>query len=372
MNVLERKFKGKAKRYINGDGHSGWVKSPVSGKKIGIKQWLRIITNKKLTYHRNSNWKEVDGGFIESSIEMYSGDFQSAVKDEPQKMVEAVLEHKNDVIPIFINSIYSGIALSEKINQVNQELLEQMFNAFPCSDDTSRFKYFCDIIANAKIYTWSSDVIDLLKDIVLNYEEDRDTIQLQNTGLNSSELISKSLNCVRGRGLIAVGQLLWNNQELFCEFKSVIDILVLDKDPAVRMAVLHVLWPVYNIDREYAETRILQIYESDVRMASFQDSKDMFFRLYEKYKERILDVIGKCFDTNDDRLIEMGGASICEFFIRNNEFVETMATIEQQDEKQIKAILHMAVLYLKFDEYRETSKKIILKIKILMMTWNFH
>lgn len=84
LRVLERKFEGRSYRYMNGDGHSGWVASPVSGKKIGRNQWLQIITNQKLKNRRHSKWNEVKGGFIESSIEMFSGDFSSAVRAEPE------------------------------------------------------------------------------------------------------------------------------------------------------------------------------------------------------------------------------------------------------------------------------------------------
>lgn len=37
--------------------------------------------------------------------------------------------------------------------------------------------------------------------------------------------------------------------------------------------------------------------------------------------------------------------------------------MEQLSEEQVKAILHMAVIYLKYDEYREISKAIILRYK---------
>ena len=37
--------------------------------------------------------------------------------------------------------------------------------------------------------------------------------------------------------------------------------------------------------------------------------------------------------------------------------------MEQLNEEQVKAILHMAVIYLRFDEYREIGKAIILKYK---------
>ena len=51
-------------------------------------------------------------------------------------------------------------------------------------------------------------------------------------------------------------------------------------------------------------------------MAGFHDSKDMFFTLYSKYKERILAIIQKCFETDDKRLVQIGGYTICEFYIR--------------------------------------------------------
>lgn len=40
-----------------------------------------------------------------------------------------------------------------------------------------------------------------------------------------------------------------------------------------------------------------------------------------------------------------------------------MSKMEQLREEQVKAILHMAVIYLKYDEYREISKTIILRYK---------
>ena len=181
--------------------------------------------------------------------------------------------------------------------------------------------------------------------------------------MNCEDLISKSLNCAKGYAIRAIGHLLWDNKELFAEFKEVIDKLTLDDDKAVRMACFNALWPIYNIDREWAEERILRVYESDVRMAGFQNSKDMFFRLYPKYKERTLSIVQNCFEADDKRLMQMGGHTICEFYIRHNEFEDVMSKVEQLREEQVKAILHMAVIYLRYDEYREISKTIILRYK---------
>ena len=226
-----------------------------------------------------------------------------------------------------------------------------------------RALYFCGIIEKANIYSWSDEVIERLKEIAINYEGEEGGKTNDSKELSCDELINRFLNCIKGNAISAMGHLLWNNKTLFTEFKDVVDKLILDDDEAVRMACFNILWPIYNIDRKWAETRILSIYESDVRMAGFRDSKGMFFRLYSKYKERTLAIIRKSFETDDKRLAKMGGYAICEFYIRYNEFETVMHNMEKLSEEQMNAILHMAVIYLEYDEYREISKDIILRCK---------
>ena len=101
LQVLNRRFDKVQSRYYNKGGHSGWVSSPVSGKNIGKKQWLQIITNSKLRDRNRFRSIEVKDGFIESSYEMYVDDFRSAVKQDTQAMIELVLEHKDKSIACF-------------------------------------------------------------------------------------------------------------------------------------------------------------------------------------------------------------------------------------------------------------------------------
>lgn len=363
LNVLERKFQGKTDRYINSNGHSGWVKSPVSEKKIGKKQWLQIITNDQMPDRNRSQWKEVNGGFIESSLSMYAEDFQSIVKHEPVEMIKMVIENRANVVPVYIDAMYSGAEASDAIGTVEKNLWEEMFKAFPCGMNSQRTLYFCGIIEKVKIYSWSEEVINKLREVALYSEEEEAENIKDIKKLSCEELIIRSLNYMKGHAIRAIGHLLWDNQALFVDFKEVIDKLTLDEDEAVRMACFYALRPIYNIDREWAEKRILRIYESDDRMAGFYDSKELFFRLYPKYKSNVLALVQRCFKTNDEQLIRMGGNTICEFYIKYNEFESIMSNMGQLNEKQVNAILHMAVKYLKFDEYRELGKAIILRCK---------
>ena len=367
LQVLSRKFYKTQSCYYNKDGHSGWVKSPVSGKNIGKKQWFQIITNNKLKNRDHFKSIPVKGGFIESSLEMYVDDFRSVVKQDPQAMIELVLVHKDEILPAFIDSLFSGVELSEKLIAVEPDTIEKMFHSFPCDLKTHRASYFCGIIENINSSVWSMEVMNQLKNIALKHENP----ELDKPNVTSPEdkemkscqmLSSNALNCVRGQAARAIGHLLWEDKNLFAEFREIIERLVVDKNPAVRFATLYALWPSYNIEREWAEEKIIKIYESDIRAASFHDSKNMFFRLYPKYKERVLKIIEKCFNDSDKELIEVGGHAVCEFYIQYGKFDNIMFHVETLTEEQTKAILEMAIIYLDIGDYREFAKDIILKL----------
>ena len=366
LQVLGRRFHKVQSLYYNKTWYSGGVSSPISGKNIGIRQWLKIITNSKLKDRNRIRSNKVKGGFIESSLEMYVGDFRSAVQQEPQKMIALVLEHKDKVLSAFIDSLFSGVDLSENLIAVEPNTIEKMFHTFPCDMKTQRASHFCRIIEKMNSFVWSVEVMNQLKHIALKHENpalDKPNVTSpEDKEMKSCQMLSSNaLNCVRGKAARAIGHLLWEDKNLFAEFREVIEKLVVDENPAVRFATLYVLWPSYNIEREWAEGKIIKIYESDVRTASFHDSKNMFFRLYPKYKKQVLKIIEKCFYDSDKELIEVGGHAVCEFYIQHGKFNDIMFHVETLNEEQIKAILDMAILYLDIGDYRELAKAIILR-----------
>ncbi len=372
LHVLDRRFYKVPLRYGNLNGHSGWVKSPVSGKNIGKAQWLQIITNKKLKNRNYINSVEVKGGFIESSYKMYANDFQTVVKQQPKEMIELVLENKERVFPAFIDAMFLGVEMSETLETVDFKVIEKMLLTFPCDMETHRASYFCGILEKISDFCWSSEIMQQLKNIALkhcNPELNKPNVtNSEDKEMKSCEMLHRNaLNCVRGSAARTIGHFLWEDEKLFLQFKDVIEGLTKDENPAVRFAALYALWPSYNIDREWSEEKIIYLYELDIRMASFYDSKDMFFLLYPKYKERIINIIKKCFESEDKQLVEVGGHSICEFYILYSEFETIMLSVESNSKEQIKAILDMAVIYLKVNDYREEAKNIILNYKSIDM-----
>lgn len=362
LKVLERRFEGIESRYDRTDGHSGSVVSPISKKKISKKQWLQIMKNRKLKTRKHRRWKETKGGFIESSIEMYVSDFQSAVGRNPNEMIRLVLDNKESIPECYITSLFSGVALSEQRCEVNQDLFEEMFKNFPCDMESQRADYFCMIIEKSCIYDWSANVLQQLAQIAVEYRG-IESKEKDYESMDAESLYSCALNTVRGSAIRAIGHLLWEKKELFEVFKETIDVLTKDENSAIRMASLFALWPIYNIDRDWAADRIVELYERDVRMAAFNDSKNMFFLLYSKYSARVLNIVKRCFEMEDKRLVEFAGITLCEFYILHKEFSDVFSELKKLSEEQIKAILQMAVLYLEKEEYREEAKSIILNCK---------
>lgn len=359
LRILRRKFYNGKSHYYSYNGHYGSVSSPVSGKNIGKKQWLQIITNNNIKNKQHSKWTEVPGGFIESSLEMYSSDFQRKVSENPQEMIQLVMENKEKVLTGFVDALFLGVEVSEKIKEIDFEILEKLFITFPCNLISHRAIYFCEIIEKTEKIYWRKDILMQLKRIAIERKEPE--FEINEKIKDCNEFRSHSLYCGRGSAARAIGHLLWENKSLLIEFKDVVEKMSLDINPMIRMAALNILFPSYNIEREWAEEKILQIYESDIRTLSFYDSKEMLFLLYPKYKERICSLIEECFLSEDKEIQSLGGYCICEFYIRYNKFETIILNIESKSEEQIKAILDMAVVYLEIEDYRKKAKRIILQ-----------
>jgi hypothetical protein len=368
IRVLNRKFPNGTTLYKYSDGHGGWVKSPIAGKKLNNKRWIEILTNKKLKHKNHSRWKEVLGGFVESSIEEFARSFSNAVSEEPLRMLNLVLPNKEEILDVYIDSLFSGVAYSKDLNNIPIELLETMIWRYQYDYTSHRAGYICSLIENRKNAEWSQKVLDILKDITINHKDPEigkpNVTNSDDKEMRSFDMLeSNSINCVRGKAAEAIAQLLWNDSSLFKQFKDTIEKLTLDENPAVKLASLFALWPSYNVERDWALEKILNLYEEDYRLAGFHDTKDMLFSLYPRYHERVLKIIKECFESEDKELIKMGAYCMSEMFILKNEFADIMDNVDTMSEVQAEAVLHMAINYFNKEEFNSLSKDMIRKFK---------
>ncbi len=362
--VLDRKFTNGTPRYKHHSAHGGWVSSPVSGKILTTRNWQKIITNKKLEYRSNREWKEVPGGFIESTFEEFSRSFADAVSKEPEKMIALVLNTKEHIEEIYIDSLFSGVAHSEFLNSVPTQAIEQMILQYPCDFDSYRGISLCTIIENTEHVEWSQEILDTIGKIAVNHknpEGDKPNVtsskdeSMQSYGM----LISNAINCVRGSAAQAIGHILWTRRTCFAQFKEIIEQLSADVNPAVRLASFFALWPSYNIDTEWASEKIIALYEQDYRLAGFHDTKNMLFLLYPKYRKRVLAIIKRCYYSDDEDLVKIGAHCLAEMYILKAEFTDEISKLTEMSKVQAEEVLFMVMLYFNKCEYNSLAKDII-------------
>jgi hypothetical protein len=368
ISTLSRKFPNGTTLYKHNNGSGGWVSSPVEGKKLNNKKWLNILTNTKLDNKSHSTWREVPGGIIENSIEQFASSFSNAVSKEPERMINLVVSHKDKVLDAYVDSLFSGVAYSKELENIEVELLETMILTYPYDYTSNRANYICSIIQNRKNVKWSQEVLEILKDIAINHKNPEigkpNITNNEDKEMRSFNMLqSNALNCVRGNAAQAIAQLLWNDTSLFKQFKDTIEKLALDESPAVKLASLYALWPSYNIQRNWASEIILMQYEQDYRLVGFHDTKHMLFLLYPKYRERVLKVIKKCYESEDKELIKIGAYCLSEMYILKKEFTDIINNVDSMSEEQAKAVMQMTINYFKNDKFKPIAKDLIREFK---------
>lgn len=358
--VLKRRFHNEHIIYRYSNGHSGFVGSPIAGKKLSNKTWLKIMTNKNITSKTN----QVPGGFLENSIESFSNSFSTAVSKEPERMIKLMLSYKGTVLDIYIDSLFNGVAHSEGLDNVSLELIEAMILKYSYDHMSHRASHICTLIQNKEGSEWSERIYDILSDIAINHKNPEkgkpNVTSPEDKEMSSFDMLqSNALNCVRGKAARAIAKLMWNQDSLFATFKSTIERLSMDENPAVEYASLFPLWPSYNIDPDWASEIILNLYEKDYRLAGFYESRDMLFLMYPKHRQRVLKIIKRCYESEDEELIKYGSYCLSEMFILRKEFEDEMLHVESMSELQAKETLHMIMLYFNKDEYNSLAKNII-------------
>ena len=374
--VINRSLGKNRSIYHYYNGHSGSVWSPISGKELNLNNWKGILTNKKIGRRKLSGWEEVKGGFIESSLEEFSRSFNHAVSKDPEKMILLVLEIDVEISSVYIDSLFSGVAYSSHLDSLSVELIEKMFDKYLYDYKSHRAISICRIIEKKKKVSWSDNTIEMLKDIAINHENpymnDPNVTTNDDKEMKTVEMLeSNAINSARGTAAEAIANLLWEDRELLDEFRDTIEKLGDDENPAVRFASLYALWPVLNIDKKWAEEKIISLYRNDYRLAGFPESKDMFFSLYKDYKDDILKIIQQCYVSDDTRLIKIGSYAVAEMYILYNEFEDVMDHIQSMSKEQAEAILEMLIVYFGLLEYNEYAKEILQRFLDLTINIEF-
>ncbi|MDU4861722.1 MAG: hypothetical protein E6356_11005 [Terrisporobacter othiniensis] len=376
--VLNRRFKNVYLRHEKSYGHGGFVASTISpnAHRFSDKTWIDIITNKDMEKRftrkrRGSKWIEVEGGFYESSVELFASTFKNIAKNNPERFGNLALKLPDNIEPSYVSSIISLIGENE-INDLNEEKRvpisieksELIINKYEGYLENKEFaKALCHAIENRSKENWSISTLNIISKLAIEHPNpDENEIVVWNDKDKTMEtfdmLWTNAINNVRGCAASTIGSILWNRKDLLYIFKPAVESLVRDKNKSVRLAAIDCLCPIYNIEKEMAQKLIIDILNSDYRIATYSRCRKLVCLMYSTYKEELNLIIEKMFLSQDKDVCNMGASYVANFNIKYNELGHLLYT-EKLNKNQKNGIISVAIGLFEQEKYKDKCEEIL-------------
>jgi hypothetical protein len=342
--------------------------STVSGKKLSVSDWIGIITNEKIASINKTKWKQKDGICIESSLMEFSYAFREFVSENPREIASALLSIDGTGIhESFIAAFFSGVATSNNSDKISEDLLAEIIQKYGYDYESNRAANIADAIEKVTIINQTDYFVSVLLDIIHKHTNPKEGEQIiisndDKEGVTVSSIESNAINCVRGRAIKALSSLVWENKDIYEKNKETIELLTEDKNIYVAYATLFLLGPIINYDHDWAEEKIMNLFNWDYRLAGFVDSRRFFCICRQKYPNDIISIIGKMYCSTDERLIRIAGYSMVELNMLADYFPDIYSAYVSSTKEHRKHMLEMAITYFGIPQYRGKAKDLLEKI----------
>ena len=361
LSELKRKDKNGFTKYRKGSSHFGTVKSPVAGKNINIQNWYNILTNSKVFETDKHEYK--GDAFVESTPLEFANDFMSFVRQNPIDTLKYLSTHK-PINQYYVMYLYIG--LNDNSNLDNPEfwpLFKKICQIYHYNYHDNNALYFCQIVQHSGGSKQNGWILDKLIDIVKNHENHRNSdLDLYRSDKDNLQglLQTGALNNPRSAGIMAMAKLVQSNPDLHNYFKDTIAILIDDISPYVRFSLLDYLIYSYKSDNVWSSQQMIKILINDSRLCAYRYSRWIFINLYPSWKKEIDEMIEYCVNSNDPRLLEIGGLTIGELYFKYGAYSESIIPRLIYKREVHKGILRMTVNYYNINEYSEKAKSILM------------
>ena len=268
LQELERKFAAELKPAEFADAEGGRVRSPIphdSALKMNDDNWLGAM--RRYSSERDSNnlgdWYK--GGALQLSQEL-----QNQVKENPERFARLVHKMPDDTNEIYFQAILQGIA--------NSELDFEMELAVSAC-------LLCDKIPGRPLGLWITQPLGRFPDSILPSK----ALELiawcatehpnpepgwtafgptfyQGRVLSEYKPLDHGINSVRGRAVLTVAELVFQNELYLSFFNPYLRTMVNDPSDFVRACVAEVLVGILRYDRDFAVKLFLKLSDSDERL----------------------------------------------------------------------------------------------------------
>lgn len=342
------------------------IVSPVRDKadKLSDKTWLQIIavpqgqikghwTTKKdsLEYEQVSEWQ-------------FASAIGTQARKHPERFANLLLKFPDSCYSGYISNILFELGSGESEKTVEENLLFRIIKRFGRSENSEIALGVIRIIEKYSEIEWPIEVLDILKEMALNYPNSESEKSCKTEAEKEYEpvekILNRSFNCVRACAIRTIALLIFNNKDYGGFFKDTIISAISDRNNSVWMAAMSCVFAYYNIDSEFSFDIFKELVNKDLRVLMTHNCWDFISRQYKEHTKFIQEkLIEACSSVYKD-LAEYIAGLLCALAIYFNDnkalefIISKPLSIEQK-----RRICNQAISSFDKSNYKENSKRIL-------------
>ena len=346
-------------------GVAKWVTSPISKytDKISDKTWLSIIRTppEKMSKHHG---RETKDAYIEATHMEFAASLGFQAKKQPKRFAELALRFPENCYSGYVSQVLQAQEKYEGTEEyADVDLTSKLIQRHSGTDNKEILGRIADVLQSRANETWPEDILKTIQKIALLPVTESSTSYSNDGEKSAHSLYNEVYNVPQGRAIRAITSLIFAKPERFFTFKDTISALVKAAVPFVLLALTDCAVACYNADVDFSLAVFKELLTKDVRMLIANNAWEIIGRDYENapvfYRERLLSAL----DSDYADLGEYAAKMLCAvaLFYKDSDAQKYILESSFTD-KEANSICKQVVNCFGREEYRETSKKIILRM----------
>lgn len=298
LNYLNEKYPNKHQKEKNRAFFYNSVTEDVS--KYTDEQWIKFMKeNNKSPFH------SIDGPIDEANA------LENCVKKDPKRFVNLIKRFTKDIHPYYYQAILRGIyntALSYKEVITVCKKCHELEDKSCGKEITKLLTEFSEEIDDAGI--------SLIKYYIYEYDDSDEQYCIEGS---SEEIITESINTVKGSSLDSLANILYENKKLSLKFIDILEKMVMDSPLSIRAILANVIGAVYNYNHQIGLNlfKKLMDYNNEELLKTFHVERFISFLLKNHYDE-IKYIINKMLKSENGIINQIGSKILTRKAIINN------------------------------------------------------
>jgi hypothetical protein len=347
-------------------GPAKWVTSPISKytDRISDKTWLQIIQTppEKMKAHSG---KETKSAYIEATHVQFATSLGAQAKKQPVRFAALSLQFSEKCYSGYISEVLRAQQnRDQEGTYADVELTSQIIRMYSGRNNKEILGDIADVVESRAKEEWPEDILNIIQSIALTpVEKSRSWKSSDESEKTAHSLYNDVLNTPQGKAIRAITSLIFANPEHFARLRETISTLTTSSEPFVLLALTDCVVACYNADIDFSLTTFKDLIAKDVRLYMAHNAWEIIGRDYEKesafYREGLLAAIRSEYAD----LGKHAASMLCAVAIYFEDLEAQKNLLELHfTDKQANSICKQAVNSFANDQYREISKKLILRM----------